>query len=86
MMALHVRAAAGFAIGALLVTTAFLACSKDSEGGSGTNPAATEPEPLFRAIEADLKTTCGGVNGGCHIRGSQAPHWLGDPDAYVSVK
>ena len=87
MMALHVRAAAGFAIGALLVTTAFVACSKDSEpGGAGTTPATAEPEPLFRAIEADLKTTCGGVNGGCHIRGSQAPHWLGDPDAYLSAK
>jgi hypothetical protein len=87
MMALHVRAAAGFAIGAALVATSFLACSKDSEGGgAGTTPASADPEPLFRAIEADLKTTCGGVNGGCHIRGSQAPHWLGDPDAYLSAK
>jgi len=87
MMALHVRAAAGLAIGALLVTTAFLACSSDSEDGTpGTTPGSAEAEPLFRAIEADLKTTCGGVNGGCHIRGSEAPHWLGDPDAYASAK
>jgi hypothetical protein len=87
MMALHVRAAAGLALGALLVTTAFLACSSDSEDGStDPTPGSTAPEPLFRAIEADLKTTCGGVNGSCHIRGSEAPHWLGDPDAYLSIK
>lgn len=87
MMALHVRAAAGLAIGALLVGTAFLACGSDSEdGGGGTTPASADPEPLFRAIEADLKTTCGGANGSCHVRGSQAPHWLGDPDAYLSAK
>ena len=86
MMALHVRAAAGLALGALLVTTAFLACSSDAEDGSTGTPPATAPEPLFRAIEADLKTTCGGANGSCHIRGSEAPHWLGDPDAYLSIK
>jgi len=87
MMALHVRAAAGLAIGALLVGTAFLACGSDSgDGGGGTTPASADPEPLFRAIEADLKTTCGGANGSCHVRGSQAPHWLGDPDAYLSAK
>ena len=87
MMALHVRAAAALAIGALLVTTAFLACSSDSEDGTGgTTPASADPETLFRAIEADLKTTCGGVNGSCHVRGSTAPNWLGDPDAYLSAK
>ena len=86
MMALHVRAAAGLALGALLVTTAFLACSSDAEDGSTGTPPGTAPEPLFRAIEADLKTTCGGANGSCHIRGSEAPHWLGDPDAYLSIK
>jgi hypothetical protein len=87
MIALHARAAAGLAIGMLLVTSAFLACSSDSEdGGSGPAPGTADAEPLFRAIEADLKTTCGGVNGSCHIRGDQAPHWLGDPDAYLSAK
>ena len=87
MMALHVRAAAGLAVGALLVAGAFLACSSDSEDGSNKPPPGTAaPEPLFRAIEADLKSTCGGVNGSCHIRGSEAPHWLGDPDAYLSIK
>lgn len=87
MMALHRRAAVGLAISAAFAATALLACSKDSENGNGgTTAAGADPEPLFRAIEADLKTTCGGVNGGCHIRGSNAPHWLGDPDAYLSAK
>ena len=87
-MALHARAATGMVIGVAFVTCAFLACkSGSSSGDPGNTPGvATDPEPLFRAIEADIKTTCGGTNGSCHVRGTQAPHWLGDPDAYLSAK
>lgn len=87
-MALHARAATGMVIGVAFVTCAFLACKSDSSGADpGNTPGvATDPEPLFRAIEADIKTTCGGPNGSCHVRGTQAPHWLGDPDAYLSAK
>jgi hypothetical protein len=87
MMALHARAATGLVIGTVLVTCAFLACKSDSSEPDPTVvPGSTAPEPLFRAVEEDLKTTCGGTNGSCHVRGSQAPHWLGDPDAYLSAK
>ena len=89
-MALHARAATGTVLGLTLafVTFAFVACKSDSSTPApGTVDAATtDPEPLFRAIEADIKTTCGGPNGSCHIRGTEAPHWLGDPDAYLSAK
>jgi len=88
MMALHARAATGMVIGFALVTCAFLACKSDgsSAPAAAADAASTDPEPLFRAIEADLKTTCGGPNGSCHVRGTEAPHWLGDPDAYASAK
>jgi hypothetical protein len=87
MMALHLRAATGLVIGAMLVTSAFLACKTDAATGDpGSTPGTADPEPLFRGLEADLKTTCGGANGSCHVRGVQAPHWLGDPDAYLSAK
>jgi hypothetical protein len=88
MMALHARAFTGLVIGTLLGTCAFLACKSDPEPETEPTviPGVTAPEPLFRAIEDDLKTTCGGANGSCHVRGSQAPHWLGDPDAYLSAK
>jgi hypothetical protein len=88
MMALHVRAAAGLVIGAALFTSVFLACKKDGDSDDPTTPppGSTDAEPMFRAIEADLKTTCGGPDGACHVRGAVAPHWLGDPDAYLSAK
>jgi hypothetical protein len=88
MMALHARAATAMVFGVAFVTCAFLACKSDSSAADpGNTPGvATDPEPLFRAIEADIKTTCGGPNGSCHVRGTQAPHWLGDPDAYLSAK
>lgn len=87
MMALHARAAAYLGLGAAMVTIALLACSSESEADPATTPAGTtDPEPLFRALQADLITTCGGTNGSCHVKGATAPHWLGDPDPYLSAK
>jgi hypothetical protein len=90
MMALHARAATGLVIGALLFTTfGFLACSSEEpepQPGAGDGGAVTDPEPLFRIVQKDLIARCGGPNGGCHVRGASAPHWLGDPDPYLSAK
>jgi hypothetical protein len=86
MMAWYSRAAAALSLGAL-ITVGFLACSTDEDGKE--NPggeARTDPEPLFRELEADLVASCGGRNGSCHVRGNQAPRWLADPDPYVSAK
>jgi hypothetical protein len=90
MMALHVRAGAAFAatavfgaFGAIL----FLACSTTSEDPPApSTEAGVEAEPLFRVVQRDLIVRCGGANGSCHVRGSVAPHWLGDPDPYLSAK
>ncbi|MBX3189030.1 MAG: hypothetical protein KF819_18560 [Labilithrix sp.] len=87
MTALHARAGAFVAIGGLLGAFGFLACSDDPaddprDGGNG----AVDAEPLFRKVQNDLIFRCGGPNGSCHVRGPQAPHWLGDPDPYISAK
>lgn len=78
----------GVSLGVLVVSS-FIACSSsDAEKPNGPGVENPNPEPLFRAIEADLKQTCGGQNGTCHVRGTYqgAPTWLGDPDAYLSAK
>src|SRR5689334_16594518 len=67
----------------------FLACGDDEEGGGGTTSGGTaNAEPLFRALEDDLISSCGGVNGTCHVRGSyqKAPTWLGGVDPYETIK
>jgi len=87
MMASHARAAAYLGLGSALLTIAVLACSSDaSEAPPPTTPSAVDPEPLFRALQSDLVSTCGGTNGSCHVKGATAPHWLGDPDPYLSAK
>lgn len=89
MMALHARAACALLVaGVVLVPVSFLACKSDEADpdGPGTGDAAANGEPLFRALQADLVKTCGGANGSCHVRGATAPHWLGDPDPYLSAK
>lgn len=88
MMALHARTAAALVLGSMLVTFAIFACSssESSDGGPEAGPGTTDPEPLFRSLQADLVSSCGGANGSCHVKGSQAPHWLGDPDPYLSAK
>jgi hypothetical protein len=83
-----------YACGAVCVTSALLlafgvaSCSKESPSQTRTSTAGAAPEPLFRAVQGDLITTCGGPNGTCHVRGSyqQAPTWLGGPDPYVTIK
>ena len=92
MMALYCRgssvfagtAAAVSAVSALLV----LACSSSTDDSRTTNSdgGAVDAEPLFRVVQKDLVVRCGGANGSCHVKGAVAPHWLGDPDPYVSAK
>ena len=89
MMALHARAATALVFSALLIGTfGFFACSSDEEplAPTGDGGPATNPEPLFRIVQKDLIVRCGGPNGSCHVRGASAPHWLGDPDPYLSAK
>lgn len=81
------RAAFVLGTGAMLVTIAFLACGSSSdEGGGASGDAAANGEKLFRIVQRDLIVRCGGPNGSCHVRGAIAPHWLGDPDPYLSAK
>jgi len=87
MMASRGRAIAS-GLAAVVIGLGIFACG-DDPGDEGTGPNGTpNPEPLFRALEADLVKTCGGTNGTCHVSGSfqQAPTWLAGPDRYVSVK
>lgn len=63
-----------------------------ADGGSDAG-VAEQPEPVFRALQADLVRTCGGVQGACHVNGTHrsaqgepASTWLGAPDPYVSAK
>lgn len=89
MMALHARAATVLVLGGMLFGAfGFLACGSDEtqDGGDGGPVANADPEPLFRAVQSQLVTTCGGPNGSCHVRGAAAPHWLGDPDPYQSAR
>jgi hypothetical protein len=90
MVASHMRAVAAALAAGALVGLAFLACGGDDKGSTGQpeSPIGKDPEPYFRDLESDLKASCGGTNGRCHINGSyqNAPKWLGDPDAYVSIR
>lgn len=86
-MAFSARGACALlALGFTLAPVGFLACSSDDSGGGGGADGGGNAEPLFRAVQADLVKTCGGTNGSCHVRGATAPHWLGDPDPYLSAK
>jgi len=92
MMALHSRAGCVFA-GTAAVVGAFsalvvLACSSSSDDPATTSGegGAVDAEPLFRIVQRDLLVRCGGANGSCHVKGAVAPHWLGDPDPYLSAK
>lgn len=86
-MALHARAACALLVaGVVLLPVGFLACGGDDPPGPTTGDAAANGEPLFRALQDELVRTCGGSNGSCHVRGATAPHWLGDPDPYLSAK
>lgn len=87
MSALHARAGVVLVSGALLGMVAFLACSSSSdEPAPVSGEGGTNGEPLFRIVQRDLIVRCGGPNGSCHVRGAIAPHWLGDPDPYLSAK
>lgn len=79
------RALACGATAALLGTIGILACSSSEDGPTG-GEAAVDPEPLFREVESELVTRCGGPNGSCHVSGTQAPRWLANPDPYVSAR
>lgn len=90
MMSLHARRRSALgatvavmaAFGALL----FLACSSASDEPATSAGGGVNGEPLFRIVQRDLVVRCGGANGSCHVKGSVAPHWLGDPDPYLSAK
>lgn len=87
MLALRERTAVGVvAVASMLL--GFLACGDDSDTDRRGPTGGPDPEPLFRALQADLVATCGGPNGTCHVRGSfqQAPTWLGGPDPYVTIR
>ncbi len=85
MVDFRFRALAVAAAAVLVGTIGSLACSSDPEGSpeGGEGP---DPETLFRGLQQDLVTSCGGANGSCHVRGTQAPRWLADPDPYQSAK
>lgn len=79
----------------LLAATAAFACSDEKEDGQSTNttPTGDTPEALFRAVQADLVKTCGGVGGACHVdgkhqnpQGDAAARWLGPGDPYLVAK
>lgn len=55
--------------------------SPDSDGG----PSASAAELLYRKIQPQLESKCGGA---CHGTGVtlNAPKWLAGPDSYVSIK
>ena len=91
MKASSARAGAvGFVALSAVTASLFLACSSsDDTGGPATSAdGSVLPEPLFRELQADLITSCGGANGSCHVHGTYlgAPTWLGDPDPYLSAK
>jgi hypothetical protein len=90
MMALHARAgalAASVSVMSALGALLFLACSSSSDDPPPpSSEAGVDAEPLFRIVQKDLIIRCGGANGSCHVKGPVAPHWLGDPDPYLSAK
>ncbi len=93
MMASNSRASSVLAGSAAVVSAfsalVFLACSSSSDDPGGTTNGeggVVDAEPLFRVVQKDLIIRCGGANGSCHVKGAVAPHWLGDPDPYLSAK
>ena len=93
MMASNSRASSVLAGSAAVVSAfsalVFLACSSSSDDPGGTTNGeggVVDAEPLFRVVQKDLIVRCGGANGSCHVKGAVAPHWLGDPDPYLSAK
>ena len=92
MMALHSRAGSLFAgtaaVAGAFSALVFVACSSSSDdpGTTTGEGGAVDAEPLFRIVQKDLIVRCGGANGSCHVKGAVAPHWLGDPDPYLSAK
>ncbi|MFO0675579.1 MAG: hypothetical protein U0169_03535 [Polyangiaceae bacterium] len=76
-----------------LVLFAF-ACTKSATNGPSDAGSTDEtPEQSFRVFEGDLVASCGGVNGGCHVKGTYvnpqgdtAKLWLGPGDAYAAAK
>src|SRR5262245_33792830 len=79
-----------------LAVSSMAGCSDDKaalepqvrDGGRDGTTTTLTPEQMFRALEPELKQTCGPANKGCHIAGTtaNAPKWLAEPDAYVSAK
>ena len=86
MAALFTRAGALLVAGAMMGVVSFLACSSDDPAPATNAEGGVDAEPLFRIVQRDLVVRCGGQNGSCHVRGATAPHWLGDPDPYLSAK
>lgn len=89
MLAWRGRAIVG-SLAAASIAALLFACGGDDDAPTddrSTTPS-TNPEPLFRALQADLVKTCGGQDGMCHVRGTyqQAPAWLGGGDPYVTIK
>jgi hypothetical protein len=87
MLALRERAAVGV-VAVASIGLGIFACGDDAGTDRRGSTGGTDPEPIFRALEADLVRTCGGPNGTCHVRGSfqQAPTWLGGPDTYATIR
>jgi hypothetical protein len=87
MLALRERAAVGV-VAVASIGLGIFACGDDAGTDRRGSTGGTDPEPIFRALEADLERTCGGPNGTCHVRGSfqQAPTWLGGPDTYATIR
>jgi len=54
----------------------------DPDGGNAT--ALKLAEKLYRDLEGDLKTACGG--NACHEGSTTAPLWMKPPDSYASIK
>lgn len=77
--------ARAFGSAVLLGYVLVIACSDEGADDSGNGPQP-DPQALFRNVQEELVTTCGGANGSCHVRGTQAPRWLADPDPYQSAR
>ena len=90
MIALHARSGAAYAATAAVVgafvALSFMACKSDDAPNDPSAEGGGNGEALFRVVQNDLIVRCGGANGSCHVKGSVAPHWLGDPDAYQSAR
>lgn len=59
------------------------------EGGGPGTGGVDPAEALYRGLEKDIVTKCGGPGGGCHVSAttfSTAPKFLAAPDSYKSIK